>query len=192
MGAVRIVRLRQVLPQAPLPMGRVAALPPANPVRAIEEALVEHSGEAIGELERLAPIAVAQIAADRALQRDGGANRSGKSGRPAPRVEFCSAPLRLSRRPGQQVVDAPAQPHGIVGLVPREFRIRGAHDRPRKLRGQLEADVGRDTQLPGQLQREPPADDGMRHDDSLRRERTARIGAHQVREPAASASIRLD
>ena len=181
MCAGRIVCLRQALPQPPLPMRRASAFPCANPVRAIEEALVVHSGEAIGELERLSAIAIAQIATDRALQRDDGPTRFGRSGLPATGAGSRRVPLRPIRRPRQQVVDPPAKLQGIVGPVPWKSWIRGAHDRPRELRGQLEADVGRDTQFSRQLQREPPADGGMRHDDSLGRKRTAGIVAHQFR-----------
>ena len=182
-GSVRTVSFHQGLPQPALPVRSACALPRTNPVGAIEQALVVHSGESVGELEPLSAVPVAQIAAERTFQRVGGAIDAGRPGAPASGSASRSRPHRYPRRLRQQVVDAPAKPRRFVGLMPRKARIRGAHDRPREFGGQLEADIRCDAQLPRQFQREPPANGGVRHDDSLGRDRFSRIGAHPVCEP---------
>ena len=56
------------------------------------------------------------------------------------------------------------------------------HDGPGEPRGQLELEVGGDPELPGQLQRKPPPDGPVRHDDSFGGQRIPRLGAHEPRE----------
>ena len=179
-GTVRAVRLHQALPQSCLPVGSRAALPLPDPVRAIEEALVEYPGEAVGEVEPLAGIPVRQVALYRTLPRASRAAGHGSPWRPARGVASRCALPRLPGRPRQEVMDAPPKPRRCVRLLPGELRYHAAHDRPGELGGLLEVDVGRDAEPARKLQREPPPDGGVRHDDPLGGKRIARIRTHEV------------
>ena len=186
MGSLGMFR-HQELPQPRLPVGSRATLPLPDPVGAIQEALVVHAGETVGELEPLAGVAVAEVAGDRAPRRV----LSTVAIRGIPRRDRSSvahgtlAALRaagLSVQPRQQVVDAPAKPRRQVRLLPGQAGNHTPHDRPCKLGGLLEADVGRDAQLAGQLQREPTSHRGMRHHDPLGREGIAGVDPHEARQ----------
>ena len=189
MGSLGTLRGHQAPPQPGLPVGSRAALPLPDPVGAVQEALVVHAGEAVGELEPLAGVAVAEVAGDRAPRRGRsaavirGIPRRHRGSVAAGALAVPRTAAGLSVRPRQQVVDAPAQPRGQVRLLPGQAGDHAAHNRPCELGGLLEADVGRDAELAGQLQREPPSHRGMRHHDPLGRERIARIGAHEARQP---------
>ena len=188
MDSLGTVRRHQELPQPRLPVGSRTALPLANPVGTVQEAPVEHPREAVGELEPLAGVAVAEVAGDRAPGR----GRSAARIRSVPRCDRGSvadgtiAALRattgFSVQPWKQIVDAPAKSRRRVRLLSGQAGNHTPHDRPCELGRLLEADVGRDAELAGQLQREPPPHGGMRHHDPLGRERIAGVGVHEARQ----------
>ena len=172
----------EALPEAGLPVRRLAALPLQYPVLAVEEALVEHARQAIRKLEPLARVPVAEVAADRALPRttpSAGARRTGITVRET--TSGCG-PSQPPGRPGQEVIDTPPEPSRRVRLVPGEIRHHRTHERPRELRGLLEADVGRNAEPARKLQREPSRDGGMRDHDSLRRNRIAGVRVQDANE----------
>ena len=182
MGSPGTVRRHQELPQPRLPVGSRTALPGADPVGAIQEAPIVHPREAVGELEPLAGVAVAQVAADCAREHMCRGARLGGIVRRRRRVAPRCARRGLPVPTRQQVVDAPAKPCRQVRLLPGQAGNHTPHDRPCKLGGLLEADVGRDAELAGQFQREPTSHRGMRHHDPLGRERIAGIGPHEARQ----------
>ena len=145
----------QAPPQPRLPVRGRAALPFPDPVRAVEQAAVEDPGEAVRELEALARVPVPEVAPHR-------------------------LPVRPLRQLRQDVVDAPPQLRRGIRLLPGKIRHRLAHDRPGELGRELETEVGRDAEGARELQREPPPDGGMRHDDALGRERLPRLHTHEA------------
>ena len=181
-GAVRTVGLHHPMPQVSLPVGRRSGLPLADPVGAVEEALVVHPREAIGELEPLAGIAVPEVTVHRALRTATIIVRCSEIRR---RVRGPPSRRPLQGLPGrrrQPVVNAPAKPRRLERLIRGQAGHHRAHDRPGELRGLLVADVGRDSELARELQGEPPRDGGVGNDDAFGREWVARLRAHEARE----------
>ena len=140
----------QLPPQSCLPVRGPAVVPVPDPLRPVEQAPVEDPCDLLGQFELLAWIAVRKVAAD------------GLSGGP-------------SRELRQDVVEAPPQVVGREGLRPGEVRQHVAQDRPRELRGQLEAVVRGNAVRPGELEIEPPAHGRMRHHHPFGHERVRRV-----------------
>ena len=79
-------------------------------------------------------------------------------------------------------MDPPAKLGRRERLLRRQPGDGAPHDGPCEARGQLELEVGGDPERPGELERQPPPDGAVRHDDALGRERIPGLGAHQLRE----------
>ena len=158
--------VREQLPQPRLPMRRLAALPRADPLGAVQQAAVVDHRQPVGQ----------RVAAALEQRRRGDWPRRGF------RLGAQIAPQGIVALPALELrFDSPAQARRRKGLLSGQGRHRIAHRRPGELGRQFDAQVRRDAKLARQRQTQPAAKRGMGNDDALRRVRLARLGSHPRR-----------
>ena len=160
--------VREQLPQPRLPMRRLAALPCAYPIGAVQQAAVVDHRQPVRQ----------RVAAPLEQRRCGAWLRRGFG------LGAQIAPQGIVALPALELrFDAPAQARRRKGLLSGQRRHRVAHRRPGELGRQFDAQIRRDAKLARQRQTQPAAKRGMGNDDALRRVRLARCAAHPRRKP---------